>query len=74
MGKDQKIQMQYRVWQIDFKWCTIMSAKSATNVHQILPMNFTHTILRFLQVCVIQNDQIIVCLCCILKGIKNMVR
>ena len=55
-----------RVWQIDCKCCTIMYTTSATNVHPILLMSFTHTILRFLWVCFIQNTQIIVGLCCIL--------
>ena len=32
----------------------------------ILPMNFTHEIVKFLRVCVIQNVQIIAGLCCVL--------
>ena len=58
-----------RVWQIDFKRCTITHAKSTVSVRPILPMNIQlceHTVLRFLRVCVIQNAQIIVGLCCVL--------
>ena len=36
------------------------------NIHGILPMDFTDSILRFLQVLAIQNFQIIVSLCCVL--------
>ena len=47
-----------RVWQIDFKWCTITHSKSASKVWSILSMNFTRTTLR--------NPQIIVDFCSVL--------